>query len=349
MSDQGRMPMNRRWLLLATVLLLVLAVAFAVAVGRPPSQPDDELTLATLRQVDSFPLYVMRYHGDYGFKESLQQGGGARTPWHYADALPMVQWGCTCFAGLSPRGDMVFGRNFDWTTQAALLLFTDPADGYASVSMVDITYLGIGKSEPDAEQRRRLLLHAPFMPFDGMNEQGLVVGMMAVEGTAPRDPHKTTIDSLEAIRLLLDYARDVEEAVSLLQQYNVDFGNGPPVHYLIADAGRNAAVVEYVNGEMKVIRNAQPWQVATNFVLSEAHPDGAQAPCWRYSTAWRTLEASGGHVDLSAAMALLQRVSQSGDYGTRWSVVYGVTSGDVYIAMGRQYQRVLALQLDLAR
>lgn len=349
MFEQGRMSMNRRWLLLAAALLLVLALAFAIDGGRRSCQPDDELTLATLREVDSFPLYVMRYNGDYGFKESLQQRGGARTPWHYADALPMVQWGCTCFAGLGPQGERVFGRNFDWSTEAALLLFTDPADGYASVSMVDITYLGIGKGEPDAEQRRRLLLYAPFMPFDGMNEQGLVVGMMAVEGSAPRDPNKGTIDSLEAIRLLLDYARNVGEAISLLGQYNVDFGSGPPVHYLIADAAGSAAVVEYVHGEMKVIRNAQPWQVATNFVLSEVHPEGAESPCWRYNDAWRTLESIGGHVNLSAAMALLQEVSQTGDYGTRWSVVYGMTSGDVHIAMGRQYQDVLTFQLDMAR
>ena len=36
---------------------------------------------------------------------------------------------------------MVYGRNFDWQYSPALLLFTNPPDGYASVSMVDIEYL----------------------------------------------------------------------------------------------------------------------------------------------------------------------------------------------------------------
>ena len=38
---------------------------------------------------------------------------------------------------------MLLGRNFDWYEHPALILFTDPPDGYASVSMVDISYLGV--------------------------------------------------------------------------------------------------------------------------------------------------------------------------------------------------------------
>jgi hypothetical protein len=340
--------MTRKRNLLAAALLVLVVTALVLVVLRRPATSDQERTLSSLRKVDDFPLYVMRYYGDYGFDESLQERTGDPSLWPSARPHPFGQWACTCFAGLSPVGDKVFGRNFDWTTQAALLLFTDPPDGYASVSMVDITYLGFDKSNPDAEGRRRLL-DAPFMPFDGMNDQGLAVGMMAVDGRATRDPAKATIDDLEAIRLLLDHARDVEEGISLLEQYNIDFGNGPPVHYLIADTGGNAAVVEYVDGEMKVVRTAQAWQVATNFVLSETNPEGAQSSCWRYNTAWLVLEGGAGRLDLAEAMTLLQQVSQGGDYATRWSVVYGLGSGDVHIAMGRQYQHVLKFQLPMER
>jgi choloylglycine hydrolase len=337
---------KQRWFLGAAALLVLAVAVLAIGVSWLAPKSDEERTLRSLRRVDDFPLYVMRYTGDYGFKDSLLQRTGVRSPWCSRDLSPIAPWACTCFAGLSPAGDKAFGRNFDWTTDAALLLFTDPPDGYASVSTVDITYLGFTKSEPDAEQRHRLL-HAPFMPFDGMNEQGLAVGMMAVDGTASRDPGKATIDDLEAIRLLLDYARDVEEAISLLKQYNIDFGGGPPVHYLVADAGGSAAVVEYVAGEMKVIRNAEPWQVATNFVLSQTNPQGAHSPCWRYNAAWLALEGRAGHLGLAEAMALLQQVSQGGDYGTRWSVVYGMTTGDVFIAMDGRYQHVLRFELPM--
>jgi hypothetical protein len=339
---------KRKWILVAVALVILAAAILAVAVSRPRPTSDEDRTLGSLRKVDDFPLYVMHYYGDYGFKELLRQRTAERQDEPAVAPDLFAPWACTCFAALGPAADKVFGRNFDWTTEAALLLFTDPPDGYASVSMVDITYLGFGKREPDAEQRRRLL-HAPLIPFDGLNEQGLAVGMMAVEGSAPRDPNKATIDDLEAIRLLLDYAGDVEEGISLLEQYNIDFGDGPPVHYLIADAEGNAAVVEYVGDETRVIRNAQAWQVATNFVLSEAKPEGAQSPCWRYNAAWRALESGAGQLGLSEAMALLQQVSQGGDYATRWSVVYGMTSGDVQIAVGRQYQHVLRFELPMGQ
>ena len=65
---------------------------------------------------------------------------------------------------------MLYGRNFDWQYSPALLLFTDPPDGYASVSMVDIAYLGFdGKkagtvTDLSLTERARLLF-APSWPF----------------------------------------------------------------------------------------------------------------------------------------------------------------------------------------
>ncbi len=66
-------------------------------------------------------------------------------------------------------------------------------------------------------------------PYDGRDEYGLAVEMMALSYAKPaRDPQKVTLGSLHAMRLILDYAKDVDEAVSLLQKHNVDFAGGPP-------------------------------------------------------------------------------------------------------------------------
>jgi hypothetical protein len=56
-------------------------------------------------------------------------------------------WACTCFSARNEHGSQLLGRNFDWENHPALLLFTDPPGRYASVSMVDISYLGYSKSE----------------------------------------------------------------------------------------------------------------------------------------------------------------------------------------------------------
>ena len=232
---------------------------------------------------------------------------------------------------------MLLGRNFDWYVHPALILFTDPPDGYASISMVDISYLGV-EGEIDTEAERQGLQRAPFLPFDGMNEHGLAVGMMAVShAEGGDDPTKRTLDSLEVIRLLLDYARTVDEALALLGDYNVDFEGGPPVHYLIADRTGASAVVEYLAGTPVILRNEQPFQVSTNFILQEEQPVGAGSSCWRYNQAYSTLESASGALSAEAAMGLLQSVSQSGDFPTIWSVVYNLTQGEVALAVGREY------------
>jgi hypothetical protein len=66
----------------------------------------------------------------------------------------------------------------------------------------------------------------------------------------------------------------------LIAGYNIDFRGGPPIHYLIADRTGHAAVVEYKDGSMQVVRNEDPWLAATNFYLagnldSEAGAGGA--------------------------------------------------------------------------
>ena len=82
---------------------------------------------------------------------------------------------------------------------------------------------------------------------------------------------------------MLDHARTVDEAVGIMQSYNIDFGGGPPIHYLMADATGKSVLVEYYNGEMHVLDNEEPWHLATNFLRSSVD-DPTEGGCWRYNT-----------------------------------------------------------------
>jgi hypothetical protein len=308
---------------------------------------DEARTLATFEKLDDFPFYMMTYYGDYNLEKAPTASalpGGPTLPIAGAD------WACTVYSASAQEADFLLGRNFDWHSHPALLLFADPPDGNASVSMVDLHYLGFRRGEEPSQDVLQNLLEAPHWPFDGMNEYGLAVGMMAVpHAEPPRDPEKETIGSLEAIRLMLDYARDTEEAITLLKKYNIDFMGGPPLHYLIADAEGKSVVLEFIGGKLLVLRSETPWQVSTNFLLAEGQPEGAHAPCWRYSTAYRRLEGAKGALTEDGAMSLLESVSQS--HNTIWSVVYNRTSGDIAVAVSQNYDQVyefhLPIQVDL--
>jgi hypothetical protein len=330
-------------------LLLVSCQTVSTLTTPPPTEnaplrglsADQVAALQSLKRIDDYPLYTMTLAGDAYHSDQIPAMLSQPV---YASAVP--GWGCSLFASFTDPEALLYGRNFDWEYSPGLLLFAHPTDGYASVSMVDMIYLGLSKQQiaalDEAPLEKRIpLLGAADLPFDGMNDQGLVIGMAAVPpGNVPTDHDKPTIGTLGVIREMLDHAANVEEAVAILQSYNVDFSGGPPVHYLIADAGQNSALVEFYAGEVVVLSSETGWQAATNFLVSDTHGEPA-GHCDRYD---RITDRLSGGETLSAqdALELLKSVAQS---STQWSVVYDYGHGTVEAVMGRQYGRVHRFQL----
>ncbi len=307
----------------------------------------EERTLNSMEKVDDYPLYVMHYYGHYstGAKEQTAQGGQNR-PLVVRDGTP--DWACSLFAALGDETNALYGRNFDWDHSPAVLLFTHPdthtttdKPAYASVTMVNIAYLGFSDDtagellDMSLDERRALLMTA-FFPFDGVNERGLVVGMAAVpDAELPRDPDKDWMGSLVVIRVMLDYAQNVDEAVAILQSYNIEMEGGPTIHYLLADVTGKAVLVEFSEGEVILFPNTTAWHEATNFL--RAGVTDPQGQCNRYDALSARLTETGGKLTTAEALDLLKSVAQS---GTQWSVVYGIHSGEIDVVMGRDYQNI---------
>ena len=273
------------------------------------------------RQVDDYPLYIARYVGEYRFNEYLETGKRPR----------LDSFGCTCFAVGS-----IVGRNFDFPANPALLLFTDPSDGYKSVSMVDLGYFGYSMDNLPVDTRG--LEETPYMPFDGMNEKGLVVTMAAVPVAESPSDSERSVGEIAAIRLLLDYAASVDEAIELMSSYNVVMVV-PPIHYLVADASGESAVIEFVRGEMQTYRSTE-YSIITNFILTGVDlPDNS--PCNRYDLVYRGLQDNYSMPE-DVAWELLEKTAQP---STIWSCVYDIESLMVHVVMGRSYGSVYSFQL----
>ncbi|TET31033.1 MAG: hypothetical protein E3J69_10620, partial [Anaerolineales bacterium] len=127
-------------------------------------------TLNSLQKADDHPLYVMHYQGPHREAIFIATGANELQRSNFELENPTPLWACSLFTALADPQGGVLGRNFDWEFSPALLLFTDPPDGYASVSMVDLAYFF---DAPAVTQLMALdlndlspLLNTPSMPFD---------------------------------------------------------------------------------------------------------------------------------------------------------------------------------------
>ena len=208
-----------------------------------------------------------------------------------------------------------------------MIVHTRPKDGYESVSTCCLDFLGFSEGyAPDGSMMERMqTLAAIYVPLDGMNAKGLVVAdLMAGDN---EETHQQTdrpnLTTTTAIRLLLDKAADVDEAIALLRQYDMNSSIGAAHHLSIADASGKSVVVEYVDGEMLVTET----KVVTNHYLADCEKQGVGSE--QSHIRFDTLSAYTGPADEMDVRDILESVAQKnypqteGSYEkTMWSIVY---------------------------
>lgn len=310
---------------------------------------DQLLSLDSLELIDNYPLYLMYYRADYqDIDPSNEKSFKPKLPvFQVGNQVNEHNWGCSLFAALGSSEHPLFGRNFDWRYSPALLLYTFPEDGNASVSMVDLEYL-VGDQAANLlelpPEQRIPLLNAPDWPFDGMNDCGLVIGMAAVpsSGEIRPDPMKKDIGSLKIMREVLDHTCTVDSALELMGRYNINWEGGPELHYLIAERSGQAVLVEFLQGAMKSIPNHRPWHLATNFLISgiSGPLDGISS---RYDTISSFMLDASGDLLPELAIDLLSQVSQD---STQWSIVYDLKNGEIRVVMGKDFSDKKFFQLE---
>lgn len=338
--------MMKKTILVVLLCCLVSLLAFGALFGR------ELLSLASLHRVDAHPLYEMRYLGDYGFSEFLRTGAASdedierfvmrRLLKGVEIDLNIASAGCSAFTAYNERGERIYARNFDFDYAPALLLRTNPSDGFASIGVVNLAFAGYGEGNlPDEGLFNRFLtLAGPFLPFDGVNEKGVAIALLAVPHAEP--PHESgriVLNTTTLIRLVLDRADSVQQTLDLLDGYTLYFSGGVECHYLISDASGDSAVVEFLDGEMCVTRTEKNYQIATNFILYGGRNEGEGGTEFvRYDTIEAVLSDRQGVISEADAMRLLAQVKIPGR--TQWSVVYNLRTGDVAVCMAERYDSV---------
>ena len=229
----------------------------------PQEEQENSITLTSeiVELEDGFS--AVRYDGDYGFDDFLASGGASSdgevveylannllSGLNLGDLLGGI-FGCSTIAVQSPEGDALLGRNFDWENCEAMVVESHPENGYASLSTVNMDFItqnvGGGMVGMALNLDEVKTLAALYAPLDGMNEAGLAVSVNMIQDSAAtwQDREKPDITTTTAVRLLLDKAGDVEEALELLRQYDLHGSMGMMIHFAIADSTGRSVAVEY--------------------------------------------------------------------------------------------------------
>lgn len=327
---------------------------FAPPASPPAARPAGELSadqrasLASIRRLSAYPLDEIRFVGDYDLAGTLRRGVGAKGIGLPPEPTvpPRPDTACSTFVTTNAAGHRLFAYNHDVGDDAVLVVHTAPPGRYASFSVSLVPLLLDAQGDP--EQARfggpTVYLRGPMHPMVGMNDRGVAVSGMYVPRTRPvLDPRRVTLDYEQLIRLVLDHAASVDDALELIAAYNWEWSDAS--HMLVADAGGRSAVVEWSDDRMLVLPAASPWQISTNTPLAGLTADQVAARCTRYATALETMRGRRGDLSMAGAMDLLQAIHLEGQMATASSTVLDLTSGDALVAVGRDWTRTWRFKL----
>lgn len=319
----------------------------------------------TIKQ-KSANIYSMVYKNNYYFDEFLESGASTDEQLQnfimkkLLHGLPidfaLPDYGCSSFTSTTNQGEHTFARNLDIEFAPIMVVKTFPKKGYSSISMVNLSALGFSMtSAPNSLTEKLLLLAAPYIPFDGMNEMGVAICVNMVNGTdIQQDTEKTDITTTTLIRLVLDKAKNVNEAIELIKQYDLHDSTGGPYHFQIADKTGKSVIIEYYNNKIQVIESKSYFQIMTNHALNDLETEQSTFidTYKRYDTINAKLSETNGILSIQDSINLLQDVKlswgsaeENNEGGALYSVVYNLDKLEISFVYKGDTQNIYKFSL----
>jgi hypothetical protein len=270
--------------------------------------------------------------------------------------IPTIRLACFAFAACALRppealacsilnvttGDTVIvGRNHDW--------FDETHSGAVRVRYLLEFVPGAGGKHGAFVATSAL--NGFHIVFEGMNDAGLFVGLTATPKipVAP-DTRKPPVNSSDLVRLLLEEATTVDDALAEVRKYSLqDVGSAPSgSHFMIVDAKGKSVVLEYVGDELRVVPKVGAHQHMTNAYVTPVKLE--LTPPWasdgRFARAKELLEAGRGRSVDDAFGVLRELVMSDVSWATQYALVYDLRARTVALAADRRWDRRTTFRLD---
>lgn len=239
-----------------------------------------------------------------------------------------------CSTFLLESGDKkVFGRNYDFST------------GEAHIS---INKRGLHKTSFTLPPERAFSWTSKYgsisfnqygreFSVGGMNEAGLVVEVMILPETAyPEVDKKVGLMETQWVQYQLDSFATVDEVLASTRKVRISNNSFAGLHFLIADRSGKAAILEYINGELKIYnRDYLPIKALTNSSYSSSlyflkKNEINNESLVRFKTVAKMLKNYRAKKEsiINYSFKILNKVSIPG--ATRWQIVYDMNNMKIH-------------------
>ncbi|WP_034449322.1 linear amide C-N hydrolase [Butyrivibrio sp. AE2032] len=344
-----------RTIVLGFVVLLVVAAGVCLFMLRKHIT-----TVASLKE-HSTGVYTLKYTADYKLDKILDSNitnegellGWAEKELYFGMPVSMKEslFGCAAFAVTDSNGNHLMGRNTDYPETDCLMLYSDPVDGYDSIALVDLSIINIGTGEdqvsPTSFTGRLATLAMPYFTIEGMNEAGFGVSILELEHEEIHQNlgRKDTLLNV-AVRAVLDRCATVDEAVAMLEQFDMNTMLGATFHLFMCDKTGRSVVVEWLGDKMYVTDNP----AITNYVIGNTSYYGEENGDGRYEVLMEDLDGCACVASASEAMGFLSDVGydnkKSAGIGTEWSCVYDLDNFTVTVCFDVKYDQPITVMRD---
>ena len=346
--------------LAAIIALFLLALAVLSFIFRNEISAISSIELRKPRVENTLQggIYQMTFKGDYYFEDYLAQGGSKNdrelldfimnkmTKGLLNLSINTSKIGCSSFTAKKSDGQHIFARNYDlYTTNTCIVRVKGNKNRHASISTVDLSFINISPDRNvDNLISKAYCLAAPYAPLDGINDAGVSCGIyMTYQGNGQtviatdQNTDLPDISPTALIRMILDYADSIDDAVKFAKSYDMHDSAGTSFHIMVADKSGRSAIFEWVNAsngldgdgslrKLTVTYNDKDqhigqregeadFQWVTNFIIQPGYyaeyNDKALVGYDRYNIMYDELLKNGAvFEDEMSAMKLLQKVAQ---------------------------------------
>lgn len=301
-----------------------------------PGDGGDGLTLAKAYRPG-------RWHGDQLTDEYLASGKASMDEWldwvaeHFNAGTPLPMGNTSACSVLDVRATdtdgWAVGRNMDWGIGVAGLLYRlEPAGGHKSLNVAGVPS-NSKNGTPTAGELRAAAACAPWLVMDGVNDAGLFAACLQVDRyTAPGSG--TPVAQMSLVRILLDKAGSVDEAVSLVQGLDpAEFGGTwsaqGAMHWIVCDNTGDAAVIEMDAGRQITRRQTtDTCMCVTNIMVH----DGACKNDARWKKLTQAVTNAGGRLSTVQLAALMLTTPSTTAKNLQWTSGYNLATGKATIA-----------------